>query len=71
MKPTENARTAAREVLLQDAARTQTLPATMRLIARMMLLLTLVLGVSVALAWAWDNSDDLAARQAEAGGPVR
>lgn len=39
----------------------------MRLIARMMLLLTLVLGVSVALAWAWDNSDDLAARQADTG----
>jgi hypothetical protein len=37
----------------------------MRLIARMMMLLTLVLGLSVALAWAWDNSDDLAARQAE------
>jgi hypothetical protein len=33
----------------------------MRLIARMMLLLTLVLGVSVALAWAWDHSDDVAA----------
>ena len=49
----------------------KTLPATMRLIARMMLLLTLVLGVSVALAWAWDNSDDLAARQAETGVPAR
>lgn len=43
----------------------------MRLIARMMLLLSLVLGVSVALAWAWDNSDDLATRQAETTGPGR
>ena len=43
----------------------------MRLIARMMLLLTLVLGVSVALAWAWDNSDELATRQAETAGPSR
>jgi hypothetical protein len=43
----------------------------MRLIARMMLLLSLVLGVSVALAWAWDNSDDLAARQAETVLPAR
>lgn len=43
----------------------------MRLIARMMLLLTLVLGVSVALAWAWDNSDQVASRQAETGIPAR
>lgn len=45
------------------------LPA-MRLIVRMMLLLSLVLGVSVALAWAWDRSDDLAARQADPARPA-
>ena len=31
----------------------------MRLIARFLLLLSLVIGLSLALAWAWDRNDPL------------
>ena len=35
-------------------------PTAMRLVARFVLLLTLVLGVSLGFAWAWDRADGAA-----------
>ena len=45
------------------AAHLKTLLA-MRLFARFVLLMTLVLGLSLAFAWAWDRSDDAVAPRA-------
>lgn len=40
-----------------------------RLLARMFLVLTVVLGAGVGLAWAWDHSDNVAAASAQVAAP--